>query len=76
MKCITNPERGYFTDENGIYELYRYECEGNTWEWAGGYWGELDPPPTPHLGSSGGWLRFYWEETESPPAPDLGSLNG
>ncbi len=53
---MTNPERAYFFDENGAYELYRYKCEGNTWVWAGGYWGELDPPPTPDLGGTGEWF--------------------
>jgi hypothetical protein len=56
MECIANADRAYFQDENGIYELYRYECEGNTWTWVGGYWGELDPPPTPDLRSNGAWM--------------------
>jgi len=71
FECITNQERAYFSDKNGTYEFYRNKCEGNTWKWAGGYWGELDPPPTPDLAASGEWLRFNWPESESSPAPDL-----
>ena len=69
FNCFLNPDRAYFTNEYGTYEMNRFECRGNTWEWAGGYWGELDPPPTPDL-AGGSW---WWTNDGVPEPPYPGS---